>query len=367
MGNTLEKEIVSGRYLSTVKGFWVLFSRISLYGFLFLSVALISGCASTEVELHEEIQTPQKPLIWPSPPEPARVSYFKTISKPADIGANKGFFRKVAEFLLGPKYDDIIKPYGISTDSGGRILVADTAFKRIHIYDVKNNKYSYIEEAGDAALDSPIALAVDGEDNIYVTDSVANNVCVFNSKGRFLFSFNGGKRPTGIAINKADKLVYVSDTGKHEINVYDLKGKRVNTIGKWGSQPGEFNYPVDIFIDGHGDLFVADSMNFRIQIFDKGGKFLSTFGHHGDGTGDFGRPKGISVDKEGNIYVADALFDTVQIFDRNGNFLLNFGRLGKEIGSFWLPSGVFIDSGDKIYISDSYNRRIQVFEYHGNS
>ena len=337
-----------------------------IFGAMLLLLVLLSACATTENEVRETATTPQKPLIWPSPPEPARVSWFKAISRPEDIGANKGFFRKIAEFLLGPRADQMVKPYGITVDSTGRIIVADTALKRLHIYDAKKNKYSFIEETGDDNLESPIAVAVDAEDNIYATDSVKNKILVFNSRGKYLYGFPAGKRPTGIAVDKAEKTVYVSDTARHEVAVYDLKGRLLKAIGRWGNKAGEFNYPVDIFIDRHGELYVADTMNYRIQIFGKNGQFLSMFGRHGDGTGDFGRPKGVSVDNEGNIYVADAIFDTVQIFDRSGNFLLNFGRLGREYGSFWLPSGVFIDSADKIYVSDSYNRRIQVFEYHGH-
>lgn len=325
--------------------------------------ALLAGCSSPEVK--EDIHSPQTPLIWPSPPEPARISYYKSIERPADIGANKGFFKRLAELLLGPKNDDIIKPYGVTVDSKGRMIVADTALKRIHIYDAAKKTYTYIEEADDTPLLSPIAVAVDGEDNIYVTDSINAEVYAFNRKGKFLFDIKGFGRPTGIAINKRTGRLYVSDTARHLVEVYDLKGKKIETIGGPGDGPGHFNYPVDLFVDINGDLYVVDTMNFRIQIFNSNNKFLTMFGRHSDGTGDFGRPKGISVDSSGNIYVADALFDTIQIFDRKGNFLLNFGTIGRQAGFFWLPSGIFIDETDKIYVADSYNKRIQIFDYLG--
>lgn len=330
--------------------------------FLLLCTAVfLAGCSSNKAK--EDIHSPQTPLIWPSPPEPARISYYKSIETPADIGATKGFFQRIAELLLGPKTDDIIKPYGVTVDSTGRIIVADTALKRVHIFDEAKKKYSYIEEAGDAQLQSPIAAAVDGEDNIYVTDSLNPGVYAFSRRGKFLFEIPGLGRPTGIAVDKKAGRLYVSDTQRHVVEVYDLKGKSIMTIGGHGEGPGQFNFPVDLFVDVKGDLYVVDTMNFRIQIFGPGGKFQTMFGRHSDGSGDFGRPKGISVDSEGNIYVADALFDTIQIFDRNGNFLLNFGALGRQVGFFWLPSGMFIDETDKIYIADSYNKRIQIFDY----
>jgi len=329
-------------------------------------MAFAAGCGSPDIK--EDLpQKSSKPLLWPSPPAPARISYVRAIEKPQDIGVTKGFFTKVFEFIAGARNDEMIKPYGITVDSTGRIISVDTSLKRIHIYDLQNHDYTYIDEAGNFILSTPIAATVDADDNIYVTDSSAGTVFVYNKKGKFLRALTGLTRPTGIAIDKVAKKMFVADTGAHVIKVFDLNGTPLHTIGKRGDKDGEFNYPVDIFVDRNGDLFVNDSMNYRIQIFNGNGKFLSKFGSHGDGSGDFGRPKGIAVDGEGHVYVADALFDTVQIFDRNGRFLLNFGSIGREIGSFWLPSGLYIDGGDKIYVSDSYNRRIQVFEFLGNS
>lgn len=331
---------------------------------LLLGLLLFSGCAaSTPIE---EQKMTQEAIMWPPPPEPPRIAFLKAIEKPRDIGSTQGFFRKLFEIVMGATTDDIIKPYGVAVDSAGRMIVADTAFKRVHIFDIKKSSYSHIDSAGSLDLLSPISVAVDAMDNIYVSDSVLEKIFVYNSSGRFQYAINGAKKPTGIAINAQEKLLYVVDTGEHNIKVHDLKGNLIQTFGKWGGEPGEFNYPVDIAVDKDGDVYVADTMNYRIQIFDKTGKYLFSFGRHGDGTGDFGRPKGVAVDRDGNIYVADALFDTVQIFDHKGNFLLNFGAIGREAGRFWLPCGVFIDNADKIYVADAYNRRVQIFEYLGD-
>lgn len=330
------------------------------------SVALmLFGCSSAPVKAAPELLSPQTPLIWPSPPEPAKISYVAAIKKPEDIGANKGFFKRIAEFVLGASSDDIIKPYGVTVDGAGRLIVTDTSFKRVHLYDLKKKEYSFIDKPGKEEFSTPIASATDSENRVFVTDSTAGRVFVFSPRGKFIKSFEAGARPTGIAINKAAGVVYVSDTGAHVINMFDLDGKPAGSFGKHGVLEGEFNYPVDISIDREGMVYVVDAMNFRVQIFSRDGRFNHAFGSHGDGTGDFGRPKGIAIDRDGHIYVADAYFDTVQIFDRQGNFLLNFGSLGRTAGKFWLPSGLFVDEGNKIYVGDSYNSRVQVFEYLG--
>lgn len=338
--------------------------RLPLIFAVMLFAVVITGCAPTSFK---EDRTAPKGLLWPPPPASAKIQYTGMIMQSQDVGARDGFFARLADVLLGTKIEAIIKPYGLAVDGTGRLIVADTGLKRLHIFDVKGEDYDYIDEAGETHLQSPIAVAIDANDNIYVTDSVLAKVFVFSRKGKFQMAFEAGARPTGIAINKDTRLLYVADTVSHNIRVHDLSGALLKTIGRFGTGAGEFNRPVDLFVDKNGELYVTDTMNFRIEIFNPQGAFLTSFGRHGDGTGDFGRPKGVSVDSMGHIYVVDATFDTVQIFNREGGFLINFGALGSDAGAFWLPSGIFIDNTDKIYVADTFNRRVQIFEYIGDN
>ncbi|MBE9528896.1 MAG: 6-bladed beta-propeller [Proteobacteria bacterium] len=352
-------------FCSLASGGRVGVSLLTVLLLIVFGVTLTSCSTSGGGGADAEDLSSQKALIWPSPPAPPRISYSKTIATPKDIGAGTGFFRRLADVLFGSAANNMIKPYGLTVDSDGRVLVADTALKRLHIYDVKQKKYSHIESAGDTGFVSIIGVAVDADDNIYLTDSIAAMIYVFNSKGKYIRGFNAGTKPTGLAIDKPAGRLYVVDTGEHNVRMSGLDGKGVKTFGERGDTEGKFSFPVDIFLDDRSDVYVVDTMNYKIQIFDRNGRFISRFGTQGDGSGDFGRPKGIAVDHDGNIYLADALFDTVQIFDREGNYMLNFGSVGNARGAFWMPSGLHIDSGGYIYVADSYNRRVQIFEHLG--
>ena len=304
-------------------------------------------------------------IVWPLPPEPARIAYVSSIHKPADIDADKSLFKRVVKFILGERVENIVKPYGIVKDGMERLIVADTAAGKVHIFDTRKGKYKVISSGRGFNLLSPIGVTVDASDNIYVSDSVEGNVLVFNAKGRYQFSIDGLIRPTGLAVDNNDHILYVVDTGAHKINVYDLRGTYIKSLGGRGDAEGEFNFPTDIFVTARGDIYVTDSMNFRVQKFNNDGRFLLFISSHGDGTGDMGRPKGVAVDSLGYIYVVDAIFDTVQIFNQNGEFLLNFGLRGSGPGEFWLPAGIFIDANSRIYVADSYNGRVQIFDYLG--
>jgi len=332
---------------------------------IFIVSSILQGCSGANQE--DEQVSFEAPLLWPSPPASPRVAFEMTLEKPSDIGARKGFFKSITNFLLGESPDRIIKPYGIASDSNGRVLVADTALKAIHIFDLKHERYSIIDRVKKEGFRSPVGIATDGEDNIYISDSELEKVFVLNSKGRLKYSIERKlDRPAGIAVDRVAKRLYVVNTWGHNIGVYDTEnGEFIFSIGERGLDKGEFNFPTNVFVDKHGDIYVTDSLNYRVQIFRKDGKFITLFGNQGVGSGTFSRPRGIGVDSAGHIYVVDALFDTVQIFNRKGEYLLKVGASGQERGKFWLPSGLFIDDNNLIYIADSYNRRVQILRYIG--
>jgi len=198
-----------------------------------------------------------------------------------------------------------------------------------------------------------------------VSDSLLKKVFIFDAAGKPAGTFEGEfERPTGLGLDARNGLVYVADTIAHTVSVHDASGRRLGSIGRHGTDTGEFNFPTHLWVDNAGDLYVVDSMNFRIQIFSGGKTFAAAFGMTGDAYGNLEKPKGIAVDSQGNTYVVDSIRDMVKIFDREGRLLLFFGGQGQDYGQLWLPSGIFIRN-DVIYIADTYNGRIQAFRYMG--
>ena len=145
------------------------------------------------------------------------------------------FLKKLKKILFGVGDERIAKPYGVVADGFNRVVVADTALRAIHIFDIQKGKYFTINEAGSTGLRSPIGVAVDEEGAIYATDSELKKILVYNKKGNFLFDVSQNLlRPTGIAINKSEKLLYVVDTWAHNIKVFNLKGDFLREFGKRG-------------------------------------------------------------------------------------------------------------------------------------
>ncbi|MEW6003549.1 MAG: 6-bladed beta-propeller [Nitrospirota bacterium] len=333
------------------------------------------GCATTSQFgfRNEEIRTEDisvpgtgEKLVWPPPPQTPRIQYLTSVSGLADIGYKKSWFKKAIRLLFGEEEmaGIMLRPYGVFADSN-RIYVTDPGIHILHVFDIREKEYFRIKEVKDKEFVSPIGIAVDKNENIYLSDSVLKRVFMFDKEGKYLRDIGMSEsysRPTGIAVD--EDRVYVVDTLGHKVLVFAKKdGGFLFSFGKNGNEKGYFNYPTNIFIGRDKLLYITDSMNFRVQIFDRDGNFISAFGKHGDGSGDFSKPKGIAVDSEDHIYVADAQFDNIQIFDRDGRLLLGFGKTGRRDGEMILPAGIFIDDKDRIYVADSYNNRIQIFQY----
>jgi DNA-binding beta-propeller fold protein YncE len=296
-----------------------------------------------------------------------RVAEEREPPKPEDLQIRAGMFRRFFDYLLGKTEGAIVAPYGVETDSSGRLYIVDTFLKNIHVFDTKANEYDIFSTKG-AALESPIDIAIDEERGyIYVTDSKGGTVKLFKETGEeFVGEIGKGvlERPTGVAINERTSELLVVDTLSANIFRYALDDHHLKGIfGGNGSEDGKFHYPTNIYVTRDGIILVTDSLNFRIQLFSPEGKFLKSFGSAGDGPGYFSRPRGVAADSDDNIYVVDGLFDNVQIFDREGRLLMVFGGSGHGYGEFWLPNGIFIDRNDTIYVSDYYNKRVQVFQY----
>ncbi len=303
-----------------------------------------------------------------------RLSYEHSFSSEREVKPKRGFWNKVIDVVAGaPDYRAMVRPYSVTTDSKGRIIVTDPGARGVHIFDFAKQKYKFLsrQDTGKNPLLAPQCVAVDAQDRIYVTDSESGKIFVFDPNGKFervIGSLKYGegyfKRPTGIVVDSAAQRIYVTDTLRNQIFLMDMQGSVLKRIGKPGKGNGEFNFPTELRLQGD-DLAVVDAMNFRVQVLDKNGEFQYAIGKIGDDVGAMFRPKGVGFDSEGHLYVVDGMWSVVQVFDREGHLLYYFGQLGTTPGSFQLPTGLRIDDQDRIYVVDSYNGRVQVFHYYG--
>jgi sugar lactone lactonase YvrE len=304
-----------------------------------------------------------------APTAPGAPEWVGELRNARDVTGKGSWFKRLAKKVIG--IDDrekaLLMPYGIHVDAQGRILVADTRARLVHLFDAARHRYQVIRPPASDPMLAPIAVDSDASGHIYVSDSVRSRIFVFSPEGRFLRTLGGldkeesiFKRCTGLAIDRQRARLYVVDTTAMRVVVLDLDGRVLARIGQRGIGPGEFNFPTQIAMAPDGSFWVVDSLNFRVQHFSPDGKFLSAFGQLGERAGEFDKAKGITIDRLGRLYVVEGLNDRVQAYDPEGRLLFVFGSTGNGPGQFYLPTGIATD-GERILVSDSYNNRVEIF------
>lgn len=324
---------------------------------------LASGCATTAT----------KPAIWPPPPDEGRVRFIRSIHKEGDV--ESGLWRKVWRVLVPPAPSTIIRQpiaLALSPDEK-RLYVANGPRRTVIRVDLESGAFDLVADAEGHAVQRPMGVALDAEENLYVTDDATTTVLVFDRKGRYLREFGRDKleEPRALAIDRKAQTIYVLNgtsrgSKAHRIDVFSLKGEHLRTIGKRGPGPGEFNYPSALTLSPDGRIFVADMLNFRVQVLDGEGNPIGAFGQIGAGQpGTFDKAKGIALDSFGNVYVTDSQQAFVQIF--NGQFqpLMGFGGRGIEPGFLTVPGAIVIDSRNHIYVGDSATGKVSEYELFG--
>lgn len=332
------------------------------YGCGILVIALLAGCGQPRSDF---LQPQGEPVVWPAPPDPARVRYLDALVGGADIGVRKDAGQVWRELLYGPvPQRKLITPYAVAVDAGGqRVAVCDTNAHGVHLFDLQRCEYEFLSQCAGRMLESPAALCWSGG-QLWVADAVAGAVAIYDMDknnqrwlGEKLF-----ERPTGLVFSPVNELIYVADAQRDCIQIFDRHGGHILTFGSPGGGPRQFNRPMHLACLPDGDLVVADTLNFRVQILGPDGQFKAQFGQKGDAPGDFALPKGLAVDSAGHIWVVDGHFENVQAFDRDGRLLMTLGGEGQGPGQFWLPAGACIDVRNRLWVADSYNRRVQVFQ-----
>jgi DNA-binding beta-propeller fold protein YncE len=293
----------------------------------------LAGCATAP-------QEPRRgdPVFYPPSPNPPRIQYLTSFSGAADIDAKATPF---ATFIVGE--DDnaprgVTKPYGVAFHNG-KLYAVDIRGGGFAIFDLKNGEYRQIR-----GLKKPINITIDQDGNKWVTDTVLNQVFLYDRDDRPVRAYGeiGQFKPGDVAV--IGNKLFVSDLEHHQIKVLDrASGKIVYTIGEPGSAKGQLMYPTNLAVDTQQHLYVSDTINFRIERFTAEGLYVGRVGDIGNRPGHFSRPKGIALDRENRLYVVDSAFQNVQVFDPDGRTLTYFGGSGVGPGQLYLPADISID------------------------
>jgi len=262
---------------------------------------------------------------------------------------------------------------------------------------------------------SPMDVAYDGDDTIYVTVPSEGRVLAFDERGGNGRVFVSGLRvpddqrglaefdilrPTGIDVGD-DGLVYVGDGEKMAVVVFNAQGEKLrefpvmspkfvevagdrvyvdtdtgtlfvmdlegNVLGQWGTrgrEPEQLSDPMGLAVDDEGVIYLADMDNYRLialspelELMWQYGEAAFTEEEHNARL--LAAPAGVTLAADGNLYLIDGLNSYIRVFDRNGEPVSEaLGERGENDDQFFQPMGLDWMEDDLFVIADTFHSRI---------
>ncbi len=227
----------------------------------------------------------------------------------------------------GAAAGDFYYPYGVAV-AGNDVYVSDVMNQNVQTWatnDLSTPAATWKTEAG-SPYGNPYGIAVDAaNDKVYVAngantaDGEVPAVEVYSTSGTTLTPITGSglDGPKGVAVDGLGNL-YVANTSAGDIKVFNSAGGLLRTIGAAGQGDGQLNDPEGVAVDAQNNVWVADTQSNRIEEFSATGTFLGAYASAGY-AGNFAAPTGMAFDASGNLFVVDRSSDRVLIFATGGS------------------------------------------------
>ncbi len=230
--------------------------------------------------------------------------------------------------------------------SGNRVYVTDTMNQCVKVF-AYNGDYLFefgSQGAGEGQFEYPYGIAVSEQKEIFVADSHAGKISVFDDQGSFLRYFGleaaALTQPAGMLFHQGK--LYVANLDPASILVFDaVTGEHLSTIGRPGSGEDELAYPNALAMGRDGNLYVSDTGNNRIQVFSVDGNHVKVFFDNID------NPRGLAFDSFGRLFVASKLVNEIVVLDQQGKVV---ERLGSS--HLNLPNGLALDGKGGVFVTD---------------
>ncbi|MDD2815217.1 MAG: DUF839 domain-containing protein [Thiotrichaceae bacterium] len=294
------------------------------------------------------------------------------------------------------------KPSGLALDSKGNLYFVDTMNNRVRKVELRpvyptmtcyNTATTNCVPSGltvgaistvigeNAKLKSPLGLAIDAQDNIYVADTDNNRVLKFSNAGVMSVVSDQVKLPGALAVTPTGS-VYIADTGNNRI-LSNASGAMSPLVLKDAlgtpstTSTSLLNSPQGIAVDASGNVFVADTNNNVVRKIDTTGKTSIIAGNGMEGSASenvsaasapLRHPVGVTVDAQGNIYIADTDNNRIRKVDTSGKVSTVAGT-GSEgdagdddnasAATLKKPRNIVVDNKGNLYVTDTNNNRIR--------
>ena len=198
------------------------------------------------------------------------------LGKAGVAGNGPDTFNRPSAVIVAPN-GDIFVADGHASPEGSKVNARIVKFSK----DGKFVKTWGMLGAADGDFDTPHALAFDSKGRLFVADRSNNRIQIFDQNGKFLAEWKQFGRPSGIAIDKNDNM-YVTDSESVEMPGYAYnpgcrRGIRIGSaktgkVAFFIPDPmpvGNTSFAEGIAADNQGNIYGAEVTSTQVKKFVK--------------------------------------------------------------------------------------------------
>jgi DNA-binding beta-propeller fold protein YncE len=308
-------------------------------------------------------------------------------------------------------------PFDIAFDSAGNLYFSDTFNHRIRRVDARTGVITTVAGSGEAghsgddgpairaSLNEPYGIVLDRTGNIYVADrlnrrvrridAASGIVTTLAGTGEAAYFGDGGPaakaglaEPNGLALDAAERRLYIADVADHRVRVVDLATGMIATFAGTGQaehngdrgparEAGIFGARA-VKLAADGTVYILERQGSSLRAVDPRTGIVDTVagtgarGYGGDNgpalAAVFDAPKEMAVDRDGSLLIVDTENHAIRRFDpRTGTVLAvaggsqgggGDGGPASEAG-LDRPHGAVVGHDGAIYIGDTNNHRVR--------
>jgi sugar lactone lactonase YvrE len=306
------------------------------------------------------------------------------------------------------------EPKGVAVDAVGHVYIADSENHVIRKVDGHTGLVTTVAGMADAAPASeaepdqltrsrdevdPFADATEDAMRKYTQQADLSGTVryVMGRPVQQRFAGDGGPArlarlqfPTAVAVDGQGNL-FIADTMNHRVRRVDAETGIMTTLAGTGqprfsgdggpAHQAALNEPAALALDGRGRLFIADQSNNRIRVVDLSTGLIATFAGTGtaayDGDGgpaagaSLAGPSGLAV-HEGLLYIADTFNGRIRavhlesglistVAGDGGEYRFQSASEGPSV-SLSRPSGLCLDSQGRLFVTDSDSHLVRCWD-----
>ncbi|MGB6719529.1 MAG: choice-of-anchor D domain-containing protein, partial [Terracidiphilus sp.] len=257
-------------------------------------------------------------------------------------------------------------PFGTAVDGEGNLFITDTIHRRVLEMPAGGGAPIAIDPVVNGeGLSNPGGVTVDGAGDLFISDLDNNFVVELPAGGGAPIAIDpvvngiGLDYPCGMVVDGAGNL-FIADVDKGRVVEVPAGGGAPIAIDPMVN--GEkLSYPVTLALDSAGDLFIADEFGQRVvEVPDvaenPSGAGATAIAPMVNGQS-FYQPYGVAVDAAGDLFIADAGNDRIVEVPGGGGAPTAFDPTVNG-GGLSDPIGIALDAAGDLFIADSLNNRV---------